>query len=123
MPRRSFRIVDAPISDSFPRTPRNTSGIVAKSFLCPLLLWQLPPVKGTFLSDHVAPFFSRGLISCSAHRFRNSCKEAGKEVMVWTVNEKPHMMEVRIITVPNVIGPRIMLFQIGGAMGSKRDPD
>ena len=36
-------------------------------------------------------------ISRSAHRFRNNCKEAGKEIMVWTVNEVAHMMEVRLI--------------------------
>lgn len=36
-------------------------------------------------------------ISRSVHRFRNDCKEAGKEIMVWTVNEVAHMMEVRPI--------------------------
>jgi len=34
------------------------------------------------------------LISCSAQRFRNSCEKAGKGIMVWTVNEVEHMMEV-----------------------------
>lgn len=28
-------------------------------------------------------------------RFREECKSAGKNLMVWTVNEPAHMMEVR----------------------------
>jgi len=33
------------------------------------------------------------LATAAGERFRNSCKEAGKEIMVWTVNELEHMME------------------------------
>jgi hypothetical protein len=48
-----------------------------------------------FCSEPVRLFFMC-LISCSAQRFRNDCKKAGKELMVWTVNEVEHMMEVRL---------------------------
>lgn len=47
-----------------------------------------------FFENWSTPFFTC-LISCSLHRFRKSCKAAGKEIMVWTVNEVAHMMEVR----------------------------
>jgi phosphatidylglycerol phospholipase C len=30
-------------------------------------------------------------------RFRMECKAAGKKLLVWTVNEPDHMMEVRIL--------------------------
>lgn len=33
------------------------------------------------------------LATATGERFRNSCKAAGKEIMVWTVNEAAHMME------------------------------
>lgn len=29
-------------------------------------------------------------------RFRQECKDAGKKLMVWTVNKPEHMMEVRM---------------------------
>jgi len=33
------------------------------------------------------------LATAAGEKFRNSCKQAGKEIMVWTVNEVAHMME------------------------------
>jgi len=33
------------------------------------------------------------LATTAGEKFRNHCKEAGKEIMVWTVNEVAHMME------------------------------
>jgi hypothetical protein len=95
MPRRSFRTADAHTSESAPRWSRSTFGTVAKSSLCLSLLWQPPLEKGALRSELVLRIGSHA--SCSAHRFRNNCKEAGKEIMVWTVNEAAHMMEVRLI--------------------------
>jgi len=71
------------------------------------------------------------LISCSAQRFRNSCEKAGKGIMVWTVNEVEHMMEVRLFLSDvirqtgslNPPRPPVDFTQKGGKVGSKGDPD
>ena len=60
------------------------------------------------------------LISRLVHRFRNHCKEAGKEIMVWTVNEVAHMMEVVQISPLHVmvsLTPFRHPAHLGGTMG------
>ena len=35
-------------------------------------------------------------------RFRAECKSSGKSLMVWTVNDPDHMMEVRLVIGANL---------------------
>lgn len=49
------------------------------------------------------------------HRFRNECKAAGKKIMVWTVNEPEHMMEVSGFVL--ILPPSASISNAGCTMG------
>lgn len=54
------------------------------------------------------------------NRFKKECKAAGKSVMVWTVNEPMHLMEVRHSQSPSCVGVLTFSCNKGCSLGSDR---
>ena len=93
--RSDCRFPEDPILAETSTTQGNISGMTAMPFPLDLAPWPMLMAKST---KRFPTWFAAVLdIVCSTHRFIAECKSSGKSLMVWTVNEPDHMMEVRLV--------------------------